>query len=254
MGRLATVARSLALTAVLLVAFTPVGVADYWDSAPARAVDATLNAAGDRVAALLERGVTAPSPAAGGGAPTAQGPAGTTGPPPDDPELSHGRLTARGMVHVAPGDGRLNESAIERLVHRFVVERRGGGSMRYDAGLARVARYHSDDMARAGAIFHTAPDGETLRDRLSRFGADCRVAGENVAYTYAFVPVRTADGARTYDSEREVARGLVAQWMNSSSHRENLLRPSFDREGVGVWVAEADGEYRLYATQVLCGG
>lgn len=40
--------------------------------------------------------------------------------------------------------------------------------------------------------------------------------------------------------------------MNSSGHRENILRSYWNTEGVGVAVAEEGGKTRVYATRNFC--
>ena len=46
-----------------------------------------------------------------------------------------------------------------------------------------------------------------------------------------------------------LAQKAVNGWMNSKGHRENILKASYDRTGIGVAVAE-DG--KVYFTQNFC--
>lgn len=158
----------------------------------------------------------------------------------------------------------IDRAETERYVHQYINEERterGLEPLQFDTELREVARYYSGRMAREGFFAHTAPDGDTLADRYDRFGYDCRVAvgdgrvatgGENLAYTFYEAPVRTESGVEVYDSERELARGIVDGWMNSTGHRENLLRPYWEREGIGVYAIEEEGRLRVYATQHFC--
>jgi len=52
------------------------------------------------------------------------------------------------------------------------------------------------------------------------------------------------------DSNREAARVFVDAWMNSESHRENILNPNHDSIALGVSHDEVSGG--TYAVQVFC--
>lgn len=158
----------------------------------------------------------------------------------------------------------IDRAATERYIHEYINDERterGLQPLEFDPALREVARYYSARMAREDFFAHTAPDGATLSDRYDRFGYDCRVSvsggriatgGENLAYTYYEVPVNTDGGVEFYDTERDLARGIVDGWMNSQGHRENLLQPYWEHEGIGVYAIEDDGRLRVYATQHFC--
>lgn len=136
----------------------------------------------------------------------------------------------------------LDETQVERLVHRMVNDERRArdrGPLAYGDTLARVAAAHSADMAREGYVGH---GDEPLAERYDRFGLECH-GGENV---YA---VTTLDGVY---SERALARRTVDAWIDSEGHRENLLRERFDAHGVGVAVAREDGRLTVYVTENFC--
>lgn len=66
-------------------------------------------------------------------------------------------------------------------------------------------------------LSHVGSDGSTFIQRIERAGyTDYRTAGENIA--------------RSYSSPESV----IAAWMDSPGHRENLLNPAFKKIGVGV--------------------
>lgn len=163
------------------------------------------------------------------------------------------------------GDDKLNRTKVELLVHREINERRradGLRPIRFDGELRQIARYHSKDMAENQYFAHTSPDSETMTDRYDKFGYNCRVdtsgnqyatGAENIAYTYAFKNVARENGETVYYSnEKEIAQGLVNQWMNSTGHRKNILKPYWENEGIGIYIVEIDGETRVYATQNFC--
>jgi uncharacterized protein YkwD len=89
--------------------------------------------------------------------------------------------------------------------------------------LAQAAFVHSRAMAEGNFLNHYDPHtGSSPGDRIRAAGYDWKVAGENVAA-----------GAET--PER-----VVAGWMNSSEHRENILNPAFQDIGVGYVTGTTD--------------
>ena len=96
--------------------------------------------------------------------------------------------------------------------------------------LGRVARAHAEDMARLGYLSHVNPAG---LDPLGRVRAarveGFRLLAENIAAS-------NVEGDRT-----AVA---IAEWMQSESHRENLLNPAFNTTGVAV--VDAPGNRTLF--------
>lgn len=160
--------------------------------------------------------------------------------------------------------GELNGTRLEYLVHEGINERRadrGLSNLSFDTGLRSIARYHSADMANRSYFAHVGPDGETVADRYEKFGYQCRVpmdglryatGGENILYTYYDAPVRMENRTVEYDTQEELARGIVNGWMNSTDHRENLLKPYWENEGIGVYIQEVDGQTRVFASQEFC--
>ncbi|NEU56159.1 CAP domain-containing protein [Halorussus sp. MSC15.2] len=153
---------------------------------------------------------------------------------------------------------------VRRLVHRFVNReraQRGLDPLALNETLSRIERYHSRDMAESDYFAHVSPGNETLTDRYDRFGFECRVSvgenryatgAENIAYTYYEESVDVGNRTVTYSTPKQLARGIVAQWMNSSSHRKNLLRPYWRREGIGIATEETPTGTRVYVTQNFC--
>ena len=93
-----------------------------------------------------------------------------------------------------------------------------------DPHLATIARSHSCHMVDADFSGHETPSGTTLTDRYDRASYDWRRCGENVPNHYPDDP----------DDATAIAREIVAGWLDSPGHRENLLEPDWHVEGVGV--------------------
>lgn len=109
-------------------------------------------------------------------------------------------------------------------------------SLQLDPDLAIVARERSNDMAQRGYFSHVSPTGETFSSLMQSHGVACSWCGENIAYN-------------NFGYDQTVAVVLSA-WMASPGHRDNILRPSFDRVGVGVALG---GSGVKYYTAVFAG-
>jgi uncharacterized protein YkwD len=104
----------------------------------------------------------------------------------------------------------------------------------WDADVCRMARTHSESMARQGYFSHVTPDGLHLRERARAAGIwRYSVLGENIAYNQG------------YDDPAGFA---VEQWMLSTKHRANILSPEFRAMAIGSYVAP-DGS--VYLTQTF---
>ncbi|MCA1567194.1 MAG: CAP domain-containing protein [Acidobacteria bacterium] len=111
---------------------------------------------------------------------------------------------------------------------------RGESSLVWDAELTRMARLHSENMARQNFFDHIDPQGQNMTMRARACGVcGWSAIAENIAYNSG------------YDDPAGFA---VERWMTSSKHRANLLRQGFTHSGVGVARA-ADG--RVFFTQVF---
>ena len=102
----------------------------------------------------------------------------------------------------------------------------------WDAQLCRLARAHSENMARLNFFGHSTPDGFQLEDRAHSAGIRYQVIAENIAFN------------KGYDDPGGFA---VERWMLSSGHRANILYAGFTTMAVGTFVA-ADGSVFLTQT------
>lgn len=96
-------------------------------------------------------------------------------------------------------------------------------ALRRVASLDAAAQGYSDTMMRATAggpvyLSHTGPDGSTLDRRITAAGYVWFHIGENLAA-----------GEKTPEQ-------VVADWLSSPLHRENILSPSFRDIGLGLAV------------------
>lgn len=152
-------------------------------------------------------------------------------------------------------------SRLVELIHVEINERRLEQGLRpldYDSALGDIAQQYSETMLSVDTLSHTGPGGDTFEDRYAEDGYYCRVpvgenryshGGENILYTYYETPLT---GDRYYDTPKELAGGMVESWMNSPGHRENILKPYWESEGLGVAAGWVNGEIKVYATQNFC--
>jgi uncharacterized protein YkwD len=182
-----------------------------------------------------------------------ESPTSTSKSPTADSQVSD---TDRGSDDEGPSSGvfddAINQSKLAISIHSEVNDRRrqhGREPLEYRSSLEAVATAHSEDMVGRGYFAHTDPDGETVEDRYENAGVDCRAGGENIAKSYYKTRI---EGGKYYDSEGELAKGVVDQWMDSDGHRENILRTQFSQEGIGVAITDEDGNTAVYVTQNFC--
>lgn len=90
------------------------------------------------------------------------------------------------------------------------------------AQLTKAAQGHALDMGCKFFMSHTGSDGSSMLDRIVRAGYLYSWWGENVAAGYA------------------TPEDVMVAWMNSTSHRDNILSPNFTQIGVGYVNNAAD--------------
>lgn len=100
-----------------------------------------------------------------------------------------------------------------------------------DDALARAADEHAALQARDGAVGHGGPRGESLSQRLHRYGAYAMVMGENIAYGYG-------------DPREVVSQLIVDAGVPDRGHRANIFDPAYREVGV------ACGPHPVY--RVMC--
>jgi uncharacterized protein YkwD len=105
-------------------------------------------------------------------------------------------------------------------------------ALRANKKLQKAAQRHNNRMVGTGCFGHDCPGEPTLDGRLDLVGyltgrLTRWIFGENVAW-----------GAR----ERGTPRAIVAAWMDSPSHRANILHAGFREIGVGFSVGTPSGQ------------
>ena len=106
------------------------------------------------------------------------------------------------------------ELAAARLVNEQRVQH-GLNPLTIDADLSKKARIKSQDMKNNQYFSHNSPTYGTPFQMMQSLGISYRSAGENIAMGYS------------------TAEAVVRAWMNSDSHRANILSNNYTSLGIG---------------------
>jgi uncharacterized protein YkwD len=148
----------------------------------------------------------------------------------------------------------LQTRQIESLVYEMVNrERKNHGlkTLQWDGALADLARRHSTDMAARGILSHTNSKGEDPTTRAKKKGLNVTkqqgsITRTGIAENIGTLPMGNLKGYGPVRSERDVAAAMMKHWLESSSHRDNILNPHHDVIGIG---AASDSQGTYYLTQ-----
>ncbi|MGV9423179.1 CAP domain-containing protein [Streptomyces sp. NPDC003656] len=124
----------------------------------------------------------------------------------------------RTTAAATPAPSATASGAVAQIVQLVNAERAkvGCSALTVNAELNKAAQAHSDDMAAHQNMSHTGSDGSDPGSRITAAGYQWSAYGENVAYGYS-TPAE-----------------VMAGWMASPGHRENILNCSYKEIGVGL--------------------
>ena len=94
--------------------------------------------------------------------------------------------------------------------------------------LQKAAKAHSKEMIDMDYFSHNSFDGESISDRLTRYGYDWSACAENIAWGTG------SKGSPAY---------IFQSWMDSSGHQANILNSGYKEIGIGA----ARGTYQAYS-------
>ena len=98
--------------------------------------------------------------------------------------------------------------------------------------LDQAAQMKAEDMAKKSYFAHTSPDGQTTWNLLDTVQYRYDYAGENLAINFT-------------DSQ-----DVVMAWMNSPTHRANIVKSSYREVGTGLATGIYEGKETLFVVQV----
>ncbi len=127
---------------------------------------------------------------------------------------------------------------VQELLADTNAKRQGAGlpPLSINEELSKAAAAKARDMFSKNYWAHNSPDGRTPWDFIIESGYTYTVAGENLAKNFS-------------DST-----GVVAAWVASSSHRDNLLKPSYRDIGLAVVNGTLNGEETTLVVQMFGAG
>lgn len=154
-----------------------------------------------------------------------------------------------------------NDTKVELLVHEKVNEirvDRGLSELKYSEHLHEIADRHSSDMVARDYFSHRSPDGKGFQQRYEDANYRCSVksessdiiykGGENIAQSYWNGRVETKEGIIYTDSEEKLAEAIVIGWRHSSEHFQNMMKPYWNLQGIGV----KSHDEKVLVTQNFC--
>ncbi len=112
-------------------------------------------------------------------------------------------------------------------------ERNSLPDLKYNSELAQAAADKAADMFAKNYWAHYGPDGETPWDFILGAGYHYEYAGENLAKNFLF------------------SQNVVDAWMNSPTHRENILRSNYTDVGFAVVNGTLNGEQTTLVVQMF---
>ena len=111
--------------------------------------------------------------------------------------------------------------------------KKGVSTLSINPKLTAAAQKKAEDMATKGYWAHFAPDGKTPWDFVREAGYNFTAAGENLARDF------------------ESVDPMVAAWLASSSHADNLLSSNFTEIGIGVASGVISGKTTTVVVQMF---
>jgi hypothetical protein len=98
--------------------------------------------------------------------------------------------------------------------------------------LNEAAEMKAKDMATKGYFAHTSPEGKTPWYWIEKVGYDYQFAGENLAINFS-------------DS-----KDVTGAWMNSPTHKANIIKGNYTEIGTGVAVGVYKGKEAVFVAQI----
>jgi hypothetical protein len=147
-------------------------------------------------------------------------------------------LTA-GVSHIQKSKGAIlgyaTDINVEKLYDLTNVERTKEhlAPLTYNDKLAEAAKLKAANMFKEDYWSHYGPEGETPWQFILESGYQYEYAGENLAKNFLF------------------SDGVVEAWMNSPTHRENMLRKEYTDVGYAVVNGILNGEETTLVVQMF---
>ena len=118
----------------------------------------------------------------------------------------------------------------------------------WDEELASIARGHSQDMAENDFFSHVNLNGIRSNDRAINAGYECEDEEINNIIYEGISENISQMGLIYQDYELDDAQRIIDGLMNSTEHRDNMLKQTDSKIGIAIAI----NENHLYTTQNFC--
>ena len=131
--------------------------------------------------------------------------------------------------------GFATDITVEKLLELTNNERESYGlsSLTHSEQLSQAAQKKAEDMFGKNYWSHYTPDGLTPWDFIISSGYQYEYAGENLAKNFLF------------------SNGVVDAWMNSITHKENIVRKEYSDVGFAIVNGVLNGEQTTLVVQMF---
>lgn len=136
------------------------------------------------------------------------------------------------MMPVAHAQAAVNMPALVELTNQDRAAQ-GLGLVRENALLDQAAEAKASDMAAKGYFAHTSPDGKTSWTWFQMAGYKYSRAGENLAEGFPD------------------AQSVETAWLNSPSHRENIMNGKYTEVGFGTATGVYQGHEVIFVAEMF---
>lgn len=135
------------------------------------------------------------------------------------------KVAALGIVAITPNTASLSTITANRIVQLSNEERKnvGAAALTINSKLTQAAAQKGQDMLKNQYFAHISPSGVTPWFWMQKNGYSYSVAGENLAIDFV-------------DAEN-----VITAWLNSPSHKANMLSKEYTETGVAVVTGEFQG-------------
>jgi len=166
-------------------------------------------------------------------------------------------MSTRSIKDLAP---KINIISLEQQVHILINNQRiayGLHFLKFDPTLTIIARKHSMDMSQNNYFSHTnlAGDSPTERGKIAGFSCGKNFGNyltdgiaENISQSFLYNAVTYLNHNPHYhwNTVDSIAKSTVKGWMKSPGHRKNILKQTYESEGIGAAISE---EGKVFVTQ-----
>ena len=139
-------------------------------------------------------------------------------------------------------------SKVEELVFKYTNDERAGHRLEpleYDGTLEEMAQWQSECLVEHNVYDHHTEECGALDKRVEQFNITDST-GENLFLAWDSPSYYDSGAPAGYYSEEEIARLIVDGWMDSPTHRENILDERYTHVGLGI---EYRNDHAIIVTQ-----